>query len=73
MARKTAAPNAKEERQSSRKIGVLAALWPFMRPYKALMFVATCALVLTAGVSLSLPLAEETVTISWRPRKGSKV
>ncbi|MDE4144627.1 MAG: ABC transporter transmembrane domain-containing protein [Pseudophaeobacter sp. bin_em_oilr2.035] len=66
MARKTAAPNAKEERQSSRKIGVLAALWPFMRPYKALMFVATCALVLTAGVSLSLPLAVRRVVDNFR-------
>ncbi|MEX5563246.1 ABC transporter transmembrane domain-containing protein [Pseudophaeobacter sp. 1A16562] len=66
MARKTAAPNAKEERQSSRKIGVLAALWPFMRPYKVLMFVATCALVLTAGVSLSLPLAVRRVVDNFR-------
>ncbi|WP_192966100.1 ABC transporter transmembrane domain-containing protein [Phycobacter azelaicus] len=66
MARRTAAPNASEERQGSRKIGVLAALWPFMRPYRALMFMATCALVLTAGVSLSLPLAVRRVVDNFR-------
>jgi ATP-binding cassette subfamily B protein len=66
MARTTAAPNANEERQGSRKIGVLAALWPFMRPYRALMFMATCALVLTAGVSLSLPLAVRRVVDNFR-------
>ncbi|MDE4131879.1 ABC transporter transmembrane domain-containing protein [Phaeobacter sp. QD34_3] len=66
MARRTAAPNANEERQGSRKIGVLAALWPFMRPYSALMFLATCALVLTAGVSLSLPLAVRRVVDNFR-------
>lgn len=66
MARTTAAPNANEERQGSRKIGVLAALWPFMRPYRALMFFATCALVLTAGVSLSLPLAVRRVVDNFR-------
>ncbi|MGR3758642.1 ABC transporter transmembrane domain-containing protein [Roseobacteraceae bacterium NS-SX3] len=66
MARKQAAPNAEEERASSRKIGVLAALWPFMRPYKALMAAATCALVLTAGLSLTLPLAVRRVVDNFR-------
>ena len=66
MARTTAAPNANEELQGSSKIGVLAALWPFMRPYRALMFMATCALVLTAGVSLSLPLAVRRVVDNFR-------
>ena len=45
------------ERESSRKIGVLAALWPFMRPYRALIVAAVLALTLTAIVSLILPLA----------------
>ena len=66
MARNTAAPNATEERESSRKIGVLAALWPFMKPYRLLMLAATCALVMTAGLSLALPLAVRRVVDSFR-------
>jgi ATP-binding cassette subfamily B protein len=66
MARNTAAPNATEERESSRKIGVLGALWPFMKPYRFLMFAATCALVMTAGLSLALPLAVRRVVDSFR-------
>ncbi len=45
------------ERPSSRKVGNLAALWPFMRPYSALMIAAVLALTLTAVVSLILPMA----------------
>ncbi len=45
------------EREKSKKIGALAALWPFMRPYFPLMIAATFALTLTAAVSLVLPLA----------------
>ncbi|MCR9127437.1 MAG: ABC transporter transmembrane domain-containing protein [Rhodobacteraceae bacterium] len=52
-----AAPGASEERQKSRNLGALAALWPFVRPYRALMAAALTALVLTAFVSLMLPLA----------------
>jgi len=66
MARNTAAPNATEERESSRKIGVLGALWPFMKPYRLMMFAATCALVLTAALSLALPLAVRRVVDSFR-------
>lgn len=49
--------NAAQDREKSKKIGVLAALWPFMRPYRMLMGAAVAALVLTACVSLALPLA----------------
>ena len=66
MARNQAAPNASEERATSKKIGVLNALWPFMRPYKALMAGALCALVLTASLSLTLPLAVRRVVDSFR-------
>lgn len=66
MARNQAAPNAEQERASSRKIGVLSALWPFMRPYRVLMFAATCALVMTAGLSLTLPLAVRRVVDNFR-------
>ncbi|WP_264210305.1 ABC transporter transmembrane domain-containing protein [Leisingera thetidis] len=66
MARRQAAPNAEQERESSRKIGVLSALWPFMRPYRGLMLAATCALVMTAGLSLTLPLAVRRVVDNFR-------
>ena len=53
-----APPNAgTEEREKSKKIGALRALWPFILPYWMLMLAAIAALVLTAIVSLTLPLA----------------
>ncbi|NNE51361.1 MAG: ATP-binding cassette domain-containing protein [Sulfitobacter sp.] len=51
------APTASEEREKSRQIGALRALSPFMWPYRGLVAAAICALVLTAIVSLTLPLA----------------
>lgn len=48
---------SQEERAASRRVGALAALWPFLRPYGALMAAAVLALVVTAGVSLVLPIA----------------
>jgi ATP-binding cassette subfamily B protein len=51
------APGANVEREKSKQIGVLGALWPYMRPYCLLMIAAICALVLTAMISLTLPLA----------------
>ncbi len=62
----TAAPGGSEERERSRKIGVLRALWPFMLPYKGLMVGATIALVLTATMSLTLPLAVRRVVDNFR-------
>lgn len=69
--RPTSAPqapanSANEERETSRKIGVLRSLWPFMKPYKGLIFAALAALTLTAGVSLSLPLAVRRVVDNFR-------
>ena len=64
----TAAPGASEERARSKKIGVLASLWPFMKPYKFLMIGATLALILTASMTLTLPLAVRRVVICLRPR-----
>ncbi len=51
------APMAEEERAKSKNIGSLRTLAPFMLPYAKLMIAATCALVLTAVLSLTLPLA----------------
>jgi len=46
-----------EEREKSKQLGALRALWPFVFPYRPLLFAAGFALVLTAGISLVLPLA----------------
>lgn len=46
-----------EQRAASKKVGALRGLWPFLRPYRPMMITAGCALVLTASVSLMLPMA----------------
>lgn len=46
-----------EDRPTSKKVGALRALWPFVRPYRRLGLLALIALVLTAGISLILPIA----------------
>ncbi|UXU75039.1 MULTISPECIES: ABC transporter transmembrane domain-containing protein [unclassified Paracoccus (in: a-proteobacteria)] len=45
------------DRPTSRRIGALRALWPFIRPYRGLLLAALLALTVTAGISLILPLA----------------
>ncbi|MGG7643619.1 ABC transporter transmembrane domain-containing protein [Rhodovulum sp. YNF3179] len=46
-----------EERDKSKRIGALRALVPFLAPYRRLLAAAALALVLTAAVSLILPMA----------------
>jgi len=46
-----------EERAASKRIGALRALMPFLRPYAAMVLGALLALMLTASVSLVLPIA----------------
>ena len=45
------------ERAKARTIGPLRGLWPFVRPYRPLLWGALAALTVTAALSLSLPLA----------------
>lgn len=51
------AHKAEEERAKSKNIGALKTLWPFIVPYRGLAISAVIALVLTATLSLTLPLA----------------
>ncbi len=51
------APNGEEERAKSKNIGALRTLGPFLWPYRVLIISATVALVTTAILSLTLPLA----------------
>ncbi|WP_347267680.1 ABC transporter transmembrane domain-containing protein [Paracoccus sp. (in: a-proteobacteria)] len=45
------------DRPTTRRIGALRALWPFIRPYRPLLAATMLALTVTAGISLVLPLA----------------
>ena len=57
MARTPTPTPSKEEREKSRELGALRALVPFIAPYRPLMFAAILALMVTAMISLMLPLA----------------
>ena len=46
-----------ETRAASKKVGALRGLAPFLRPYRAMTLLALAALVVTAGMSLILPIA----------------
>jgi len=50
-----------EDRPSSKKVGVLRALVPYFAPYKFLVILALLALIITATVSLTLPVAARKV------------
>ncbi|WP_313351842.1 ABC transporter transmembrane domain-containing protein [Paracoccus sp. (in: a-proteobacteria)] len=45
------------DRPTTKRIGALRALWPFIRPYRGLLLAALIALSVTAAISLVLPLA----------------
>ena len=58
MARRT---TILEDRPTSKRMGALRALWPFLRPYRRQLLLALLALMLTSGISLILPLAARRV------------
>lgn len=60
-----------EEREKSKQIGALRALWPFMRPYTGLMAAAVVALIVTAVISLTLPLAVRRVVDNFNVESGA--
>jgi ATP-binding cassette subfamily B protein len=53
--------SAAQDRAKSKKMGALRGLWPFVRPYRAMLMAAIGALILTAIVSLTLPIAARRV------------
>ena len=71
MARGKTPQGTEEERAKSRKLGSLAALWPFMQPYKLLMMAAILALTATACISLILPLAVRRVVDNFNVEDGA--
>lgn len=48
---------AASKREPSQRIGAMAHLWPFVRPYRGMLVLALMALVFTAAISLVMPLA----------------
>ena len=44
-------PTIIADRPTTKRIGALGALWPFIRPYRGLMLAAMLALAVTAGDS----------------------
>jgi len=60
-----------DERQSSKRVGALGQLWPFMKPYRLMMVAALAALSLTAVVSLVLPLAVRRVVDNFETAANS--
>lgn len=71
MARGTTPQGNTEEREKSRKLGSLGALWPFMRPYRVLMAAAIFALTATACISLILPMAVRRVVDNFNVADGT--
>lgn len=67
MARRT---TILEDRPTSRRVGALRALWPFMRPYRRQVLLAFLALALTSGISLILPLAARRVVDNFDDGAG---
>ena len=53
--------NIEEDRQPSAKVGTLRALMPFFAPYRVFVALASIALLVTASVSLVLPMAARRV------------
>jgi len=63
--------NPEAEREKSKNMRALAALWPFVLPYKKLLAAALSALVVTACISLVLPLAVRRVVDHFEAEDGS--
>ncbi|UXX83013.1 ABC transporter transmembrane domain-containing protein [Roseovarius pelagicus] len=59
------------DREKSKRVGALGALRPFIAPYKWLAVAAGLALMLTAGVSLVLPLAVRRVIDNFNAQDGA--
>ncbi|MGR3434133.1 MAG: ABC transporter transmembrane domain-containing protein [Shimia sp.] len=61
MAQAQTTPQDERDREGSKKVRSLARLLPFFGPYRWTAFAAIAALLLTAGVSLALPMAARRV------------
>ncbi|RJE80778.1 ABC transporter transmembrane domain-containing protein [Paracoccus sp. JM45] len=62
--------STREDRPSSKKVGALGALWPFVRPYRLQVVLALVALAGTSLISLVLPLAVRRVVDNFDDGAG---
>lgn len=62
--------NLAEQRAASKRIGALVGLWGFVWPYRLMVALAGLALVLTAGISLILPIAVRRVVDGFETSAG---
>ncbi|MGY6549877.1 MAG: ABC transporter transmembrane domain-containing protein [Roseinatronobacter sp.] len=60
---------ALDARAKSRNMNALKGLWPFVRPYRALLILAILALLITAAITLTLPLAVRRVVDGFEARE----
>ena len=71
MVRRTAEGADQLDREKSKRVSALTYLWPFLAPYKMLLGAALLALVLTASVSLILPMAVRRVVDNFGSTDGA--
>src|SRR6056297_2061722 len=71
MVRKSSEGADLQDRDKSKRIGALASLWRFLKPYRGLLGAAILALVLTAMVSLVLPMAVRRVVDNFGTEDGA--
>ncbi len=71
MRRSSPSANDIEDREKSKKIGPLRELAPFLLPYRLLMGLAVLALMITASLSLILPLAVRRVIDGFSAEEAS--
>jgi ATP-binding cassette subfamily B protein len=62
-----------EEREKSKKVGSLRGLLPFLKPYRTLMLLALLSLIVTASLSLILPLAVRRVVDGFAVDQASQL
>lgn len=62
-----------QARAPAKKISALGALWPFLLPYRRLALAALAALLLTAAISLLLPLAVRQVVDNFDLETGGNL
>ena len=60
---------ALDDRAKSKDLGALKGLWPFIRPYRGLLALALITLVITAAITLTLPLAVRRVVDGFEARE----
>jgi len=62
-----------EDREKSKTVGPLRGLFPFLAPYRIFLVAALAALIMTAGLSLALPIAVRRVVDGFSVEQASQM